>query len=295
MSAVTLRELSLPRDGFEVEELQLAVWGRSEREVVARDVLTALQLQGALLAGAFEARPGNAGRAVEVEARPGEAGRAVEVEARPGNAGRAVEVAEGKMIGFVFGFPTARADVQHSHMLAVLPAWRRSSVALDLKRFQRDWCLARGVTRVEWTFDPLRGLNANFNLRKLGATVEGYFEHLYGDMSGINAGVASDRALASWDLASARVEGALRGELPVDLAGAVTVNPDAPLTGALPDAPRVRVLIPEDFGALLTGDHALAVRWRAHGREVLGHYLRGGYVATGFSREGGNAYVLERP
>lgn len=259
-AAYELRELHAVTHGHAVEELQLAVWGRSEREVVARDILTALQLQGALLAGAFEAR------------------------------------ADGPMIGFVFGFPTARAHVQHSHMLAVLPAWRRSGVAHALKGLQRDWCLARGVTRVEWTFDPLRGLNANFNLRKLGATVEGYHEHLYGDMSGINAGVASDRALAVWDIASARVERAMvAGTLPeADFSGVPTVNPDGPESHTFPDAPRLRVALPDDFGALLTQDHALAVRWRLHGRAVLGELLSRGYVATGFSRAGGNAYLMER-
>ncbi len=73
-------------------------------------------------------------------------------------------------------------------MLGVLEAYRGTGAALFLKRFQRDWCLSHGVRKVVWTFDPLRGVNANFNLRKLGATARTYLPDHYGPMSGINAG-----------------------------------------------------------------------------------------------------------
>lgn len=252
-----VRELRDASEAVQVEELQLAAWGRNEREVVPRGILVAIQLQGGLLAGAF---------------------------------------AEEAMIGFVLGFPTARPQVQHSHMLAVAPERRGGGAALALKSFQRDWCLARGVGVVEWTFDPLRGPNANFNLRKLGAVIARYHPDLYGAMSGINAGVASDRALARWDLNAARVERALGGELPPpDFSGVPTINPKGPT--AYDDtlrAPALRFVIPEDFGALVSGDLPLAQAWRAHGRAVLQHYLAQGYLVTGFGREGGNAYLLEK-
>jgi len=250
-----IRELHDPDDVVAVEDLQLAAWGRNEREVVPRGILIAIRLQGGLLAGSFE---------------------------------------DDVMTGFVLGFPTADPTVQHSHMLAVHPAHRRSGAALALKAYQREWCLARGVTRVQWTFDPLRGLNANFNLRKLGATISRYHANLYGEMSGINAGVASDRALADWNLTSDRVAGALSGSLAEpDWASAEAINatgPDAWRSDLT--ASRLRFCIPDDFGALLQSDLERARTWRQHGREVLTHYFERGYSVTGFGRQGGNAYLL---
>lgn len=257
----TVRELAGAREAVGVEELQLAAWGRNEREVVPRGMLIALQLQGGLLAGAFQGET---------------------------------------LIGFVLGFPTHDPRTQHSHMLAVLPEQRGSGAALALKAFQREWCLARGVTRVVWTYDPLRGPNANFNIRKLGATISRYFPDLYGEMSGINAGTPSDRVLAEWPLESPRVEAALQaaqGGAPTPRGGQDTpeINPQAPWTFE-PDlaAPALRLTIPGDFGALLAHDRPLARAWRQHAREVFAHYLARGYTVTGFERAGGNAYLLER-
>ena len=125
--------------------LQREVWGRAESDLVPRGLLVAVQDEGGLVAGAF---------------------------------------AEGRMVGFVFGFPTKDPALHHSHMLGVLEAYRGTGAALLLKRFQRDWCLARGVRRVVWTFDPMRGVNANFNLRKLGATAKTYLPDHYGSSPG---------------------------------------------------------------------------------------------------------------
>ncbi len=254
LNDLEVRELSAARDGEAVEELQLAVWGRREREVVSRDMLVALQLEGALIAGAFV-----------------------------GN----------EMVGFVFSFPTRDAHVQHSHMLAVLPPHRGGPAALALKRFQREWCLTRGVKKLVWTFDPLRARNANFNLRKLGATFRTYHRDLYGPMTGINAGTDSDRALAEWDLQGQSALKALEGTLPEpDWAGVPTINPQG-LSGVdFSDAPELRFAIPSDFGALLGTDPDLARRWRLHGRAALEDAFARGYAAVGFGREGGNAYLL---
>lgn len=250
-----VRDVRGPDEAVLVEELQIVTWGRNEREVVPRGILIATQMQGGLLAGAFDGD---------------------------------------EMIGFVLGFPTSRAHVQHSHMLAVTPEARGRGVALALKRYQREWCLARGVEAVEWTFDPLRGVNAHFNLHRLGATVRRYLPHLYGEMSGINAGVDSDRVLASWNLASPHVKDAVTGSRARPEAGGVLVNERAPHAfdrSAL--GPRLLVRIPEDFGAVLREDRGLARAWRQHGRDVLTHLFEEGYAITDFSREA-NAHVLTR-
>ncbi|PYE56545.1 GNAT family N-acetyltransferase [Deinococcus yavapaiensis] len=250
-----VREVRGPDEAVLVEELQIVTWGRNEREVVPRGMLIATQMQGGLLAGAFE---------------------------------------EGEMIGFVLGFPTSRSTVQHSHMLAVTPAARGRGVALALKRYQREWCLERGIDIVEWTFDPLRVVNAHFNLHRLGATVRRYLPHLYGEMSGINAGVDSDRVLASWNLVSEHVERAVRGERPRPGGLGVVINEDAPHGfDRATLGPRLLVRIPEDFGEIVREDREAARAWRRHGRDVLSHLFEEGYAITDFSREA-NAHVLTR-
>ncbi|MEZ0349033.1 MAG: GNAT family N-acetyltransferase [Thermus sp.] len=259
MERVRVRELRGPAEMEEVVALQEAIWGRDARDLVPRGLLIAAQDEGGLVAGAF---------------------------------------VEGKLVGFVFGFPTEDPTRHHSHMLGVLEAHRGTGAALLLKRFQRDWCLARGVRRVVWTFDPLRGVNANFNLRKLGATAKTYLPDHYGPMTGINAGAPSDRLLAEWELLSPRVYERIYAPPPSEEAEALPqanrVEGEAPVEARLDlEALRLLFQIPEDWGRILREDPALALQWREHSRQVLGHYFARGYVAVDFLRHP-NRYVLAK-
>ena len=162
MTEVEFRELAGMAEFRAVEALQREVWGEGDLPDPA-DLMMVIQAQGGLVGGAF---------------------------------------AEGRLMGYVFGFPTRDPLVQHSHRLAVLPSARGLGLGVRLKHFQRDWCLARGIAHVRWTFDPLRAVNAALNLHRLGAQTNTYLEDYYGDMGGINQGLASDRLLVEWNLAS---------------------------------------------------------------------------------------------
>lgn len=264
----TIREFESPLEFKQTEAVQRAAWGMDDIDVVPAATMIAIAREGGLAAGAFEG---------------------------------------GRVVGFVFGFPTADPKLHHSHMLAVLPEYRGTGLAVRLKLFQRAWCLGRGIERVVWTYDPLMGLNANFNVRKLGCVVRTYLPDCYGPLSGVNAGTPTDRFLAEWELTSPRVEAAvrrlegapdgaegderaaalplanvLRGERPV------AVTPE-------PDAPRIAVQIPDDFSQLLRSDPALAMQWRLHARELFSRYFSKGYAVVDFVRAGGrNLYVLEK-
>jgi len=108
--------------------------------------------------------------------------------------------AEDHIVGAVFGFRTHEPRVMHSHYLAVAPDQRRNGLGEQLKREQATWCVARGVTAMRWTFDPLRLANAHLNLVKLGARATQYHVNHYGELGGINGSLPSDRLTVQWEL-----------------------------------------------------------------------------------------------
>jgi chorismate synthase len=204
---------------------------------------------------------------------------------------------DGEMVAILFGITTRNANVQHSHGLGVLEAYRRFGLGAKLKWFQRDWCLAHGINRVQWTYDPLRVANAYLNLHKLGASVSTHCHNYYGEMSGINAGAPSDRLLADWDLQAANVIALAGG-------GSSRAFPKAQATNSIQNSKPVEVhlgleqaqlsfMIPDDFPAMQTENPALALEWRKHTRTVLDHYLARGYRLTNFDAQT-KQYLLER-
>ena len=273
---VLIRELHEPEEIAEIPRLEQAIWN-DPSDTIRTGTLMALVHEGALLAGAYR----------------------VETSATLFSPSREKGAAENSvLVGFIFGFPTNRPTDHHSHMAGVLPEYQSSQIGLLLKRYQRDWALSRGYERVVWTFDPLRSLNAHFNLRKLGATFRRYIPNCYGPMGGINAGAPSDRAYAVWELRSPRVFSRIYAPPPAKsvegLPQANQVEGQEPLELRLDlSEKRILVQIPEDWGQILSTDPGLALRWRAHSREVFEHYFAQGYQATDFVR-GPNRYVLER-
>ncbi|GLX94430.1 GNAT family N-acetyltransferase [Herbidospora sp. NBRC 101105] len=185
---------------------------------------------------------------------------------------------DGRLAGGSVGFcsPPGEATL-HSHVTGVVTP----GAGLALKRHQRSWALAREISTITWTFDPLVRRNAYFNLVKLGARPERYHENFYGEMADeVNAGDESDRALAVWRLTAPRpAEEAPEAAVAVD---------DGPVVREV-SAPVVLIRLPEDIEQLRRDDPATARRWRMAVREELGGRLRDGWRVTGF-RDGG--YVL---
>ena len=230
---ITVRDLSGMAEFRAAEDLQRAVWGADD-PADPGDLMMVIAAEGGLVAGAFR-----------------------------GDA----------LLGYVFGFPTREPAVQHSHRLAVLPEARGLGLALALKWYQRTWCLARGITQVRWTFDPLRHANANLNIARLGACGVTYFPDYYGPMEGINKGAPSDRLLVEWRLgAPAVMRRAAQGD-----------SPDTPDTDA-PDS-GLRVAIPADFGALLLADPEAANVERRRLRTLLVDAFAAGLGITGYDAD----------
>jgi predicted GNAT superfamily acetyltransferase len=120
------------------------------------------------------------------------------------------------MVGFLLAIPGLKQDgatYLHSHMMGVVDGYRNVGVGRLLKLAQREEALARGVTLVEWTFDPLAIKNAYFNLERLGAVVRRYVLNQYGTTtSPLHGGLPTDRCVAEWYLDSVRVRDILARE-----------------------------------------------------------------------------------
>jgi predicted GNAT superfamily acetyltransferase len=207
----------------------------------------------------------------------------------------------GRMVGACLGF-LATAGL-HSHIAGVEADFRGGSIGFAVKLHQRAWSLARGISTVTWTYDPLISRNAYFNLAKLGAVADEYLDDFYGAMQdSVNAGAESDRLLVRWELAGGRAVRACAG-LPDqvrtdaraqgrDTVVGLDAKPDGHPAVGRRDGTRVLVRIPTDIEALRHTDPALARSWRYALREVLGGLLAEGHTVTGFSRDGW--YVIER-
>jgi len=103
----------------------------------------------------------------------------------------------------------------HSHMTAVLPSHRDRHIGRQLKLFQREDALRRGIRLIEWTFDPFETKNAHFNINRLGAISRRYIPDFYGITSSpLHRGMPTDRLLVEWHLESKRVVAAINDLAP---------------------------------------------------------------------------------
>jgi predicted GNAT superfamily acetyltransferase len=261
---VELRELVELDDLREVAQLYAVVWSRNGDPIMPAELLRALAHAGNYVTGAY---------------------------------------ANGQLVGALSGF-FGRDDRElhlHSHILGVLPEAQGRSVGFILKQHQRAWCLQRGITLVNWTFDPLVARNAYFNMTKLGADAGRYYRNFYGEMNdAINSGEESDRLYVEWRLTSPKAEAASRGDAREpdfttleSLGSTVVLDEDErgrPVT--YPSNGRSVLLsrVPRDIVALRTEAPDAARAWRKAQREALGDAMEEGYRVLGVTKLGW--YVL---
>jgi predicted GNAT superfamily acetyltransferase len=175
-SEVRIESVTELRDFEQCVDVQLAVWGYSDGDLIPKRVFIVAKAIGGQVIGAF---------------------------------------AGGRMVGFAMSIPGYRdgCSYLHSHMLAVLPEYRNGGLGRRMKLAQRDDALARGFDRMEWTFDPLEIKNAHLNIARLGAIVRRYMPDFYGpSTSPLQGNLPTDRLVAEWWLRSDRVRRVL-GEI----------------------------------------------------------------------------------
>lgn len=244
--------------------LQRAVWGEGFDDVVSEALLRAIDKAGGLTAGAF--------------------------------------VEENDLVGVLVGISGVRdgALLQWSHLMAVREDFRGQGVGIALKWYQREFCLARGIESVYWTYEPLEARNAHLNLNNLGAEVIDYTRNMYGDggESALWAGIGTDRFTVRWPLTSGRVVGRAMGQqLEMFTRGGTgpIVNEGRAMPDVYPDAPRVAVEIPAAIQRVKSERPEEAAQWRESTRGAFEHYLARGYRVMGLDRAGDRPrYVLEK-
>lgn len=108
-----------------------------------------------------------------------------------------------RLVGFNNCMPGIRdgKPYWHSHMLAVATEYRNAGIGSQLKLEQRAAALERGITLIQWTFDPLQAKNAYLNIEKLGVIVRRYEVEVYGPAT---LG-QTDRLIAEWWLDKPRL------------------------------------------------------------------------------------------
>jgi predicted GNAT superfamily acetyltransferase len=179
-------------------EVQLAVWGYSDGDLIPKRVFIVADRIGGQVIGAFD---------------------------------------RDAMVGFAMSLPGYRAGKPylHSHMLAVLPEYRNAGLGRRLKLAQREDALARGFDLMEWTFDPLEIKNAHLNIVRLGAIARRYMPDFYGPSTSLlQGGLPTDRLVAEWWLRSRRVRRTL-GELGEDRSEAAQTSVQVPVPAAVTD------------------------------------------------------------
>src|SRR5271157_5319180 len=146
---ISIRDLKSIDDLRQLKAVEKEVWGMADEDTLPLTLAIACKAAGNIFVGAFD---------------------------------KDKDKDKDKMVGFAFGF-LGREHGQttiHSHMLAVLDAYRHLDLGARLKQAQRERAMAMGVREMTWTFDPLQSRNAHFNFSKLGVVSDTYKIDFYG-------------------------------------------------------------------------------------------------------------------
>jgi predicted GNAT superfamily acetyltransferase len=295
MGSIEIRPVTEQEHARQLEEIQRATWRMSDLEMIPGRFMHVMQRHGACLLGAYDGE---------------------------------------QIVGFVFGLLGTVEDMEHrvdqvaaarlqmySVIMGVLPGYQLQGIGYRLKLGQREFALRIGVRMISWTFDALESRNAYFNFKKLGVVCHRYIRDYHGELSGLNAGLSTDRLLVEWWVTSNRVENRLslrrepfrnRGPIGLDAyleGGAVPANEVAfdarglpiPSETSNPEEARLLLLeVPSNIQQIKQIDLPLAQAWREHTRRQFEQYFEKRYMITDFVfvREGDekqrSIYVLAR-
>jgi predicted GNAT superfamily acetyltransferase len=244
--SISIEPLTALTDYERCVELQVEVWAYSEGDLIPKRVFIVARQIGGQVIGAFDG---------------------------------------GALVGFAMSLPGYRGGraYMHSHMLAVREQYRNAGVGRRLKLAQRADALARGIDRMEWTFDPLEIKNAHLNIARLGAISRRYRPDFYGhSTSPLQGGLPTDRLVAEWWLRSPRVRQRLGEE------------PEKSETSASDSAERIEVPHAVYDWKRDAGQRKLAEALQTRNRIALESAFARGLAVTGYERtaQGDGRFLL---
>lgn len=278
---IGIRDLTTIDDLSQLKAVEKEVWGMADEDTLPLTLAIACKAVGNIFVGAFD-----------------------------------IDNDKDKLVGFAFGF-LGREHGQttiHSHMLAVLDAYRHLDLGSRLKQAQRERAVAMGVHEMTWTYDPLQSRNAHFNFSKLGVVSDTYKVDFYGpETSSMLHRNGTDRLWVRWMLNSRRVRDRLAGKSTnaraetLDamrlLAPLVSFDPSgkpgrADLAESLARL-RVSIEIPGDILEVERTDMGLAREWRDATQWAFREAVNAGFIVAEFCRsirgqQGPGAYLLQR-
>ncbi len=272
---IVIRDLNTIEDLSQLKAVEREVWGMGDDDSMPLTLAVALRAAGNIFVGAFD---------------------------------------RAKMAGFAFGFVGREhgQTIIHSHMLAVLEAYRHLDLGARLKQAQRERALAMGVQEMTWTFDPLQSRNAHFNIAKLGVVSDTYKVNFYGpETSSVLHRNGTDRLWVRWMLNSRRVRDRMAGKSTRSetldalrlLAPLVRFNGNGyPMRADLAESlarERVSIEIPGEILDVERADMELAREWREATRWAFCEAIKAGFFVAEFCRsirgqQGPGAYLLQR-
>ena len=278
---IAIRDLKSIDDLRQLQAVEKEVWGIAAEDALPLTLAIALKTAGNVFVGAFDRN-------------------------------------KDELVGFAFGF-LGRERGQttiHSHMLAVLDAYRHLDLGSRLKQAQRERALAAGVREMTWTFDPLQSRNAHFNFSKLGVVSDIYKVDFYGpETSSILHRNGTDRLWVRWMLNSRRVRDRLAGGTKTTSARLEALDAMRLLTPLVRFEPsgkpgradlaeslarqRVSIEIPGDILEVERTDMGSAREWRDATRWAFREAIKAGFFVAEFCRsirgqQGPGAYLLQR-
>ncbi|MGA2456672.1 MAG: GNAT family N-acetyltransferase [Terriglobales bacterium] len=288
---IGIRDLKSIDDLSQMKAVEKEVWGMADEDSFPLTLAIACKAAGNIFVGAFDKDKDND---------------------------------KDKLVGFAFGF-LGRANGQttiHSHLLAVLAAYRHLDLGSRLKQAQRERAMAMGVREMTWTYDPLQSRNAHFNFSKLGVVSDAYKVDFYGpETSSMLHRNGTDRLWVRWMLNSRRVRDRLAGKSTSKTTStSTTARVEAldalrlltPLVRFDPSGKpgradlaeslarqRVSIEIPGDILEVERTDMGLAREWRDATRWAFREAIKAGFFVSEYCRsvrgqQGPGAYLLQR-
>ncbi|MEC5425689.1 GNAT family N-acetyltransferase [Virgibacillus sp. C22-A2] len=199
---------------------------------------------------------------------------------------------EEKLIGFSYGFPGFDGVNTYlcSHMLGILPAYRKNGIGMKMKYKQAEIAEQIGYDMITWTFDPLESLNAYLNIHKLGAVGVRYNVDHYGPINdGLNKGMPTDRIVIEWRWKEKpHTKATMFNEDNVLLREGAGKKPVLTVKQKL-DSDGYFVAIPKTIQNLKEEDIELAKKWRYETRKVITALFSNDYQATDLLQTQSNA------